>query len=118
MKTEIIPTKIHGYIDYFAAASLMTLPLLFSGKKKGAETYFPIIMGAGALIQSLLTDYELGAKKVLNMKQHLTLDYMNGALMTVSPLLFGFYKRSWLPHLSVGLSEMAVAFLSKDDPQK
>jgi hypothetical protein len=77
MKSEIIPTKTHGYIDYFAAASLMTLPFLLSRKKKGAETYFPVILGAGALVQSLLTDYELGAKKILSMKTHINLDYMN-----------------------------------------
>lgn len=118
MKKDLIPTKTHGYIDYFAAATLMTLPLLLSGKKKGAETYLPMIMGAGAFVQSLLTDYELGAKRILSMKDHLILDYLNGTLMTASPFLFGFYKRSWLPHLAVGLSEMAVAFLSKDGTRK
>lgn len=118
MNTNIIPTKTHGYIDYLAAASLLTLPFLFSGKKKGMETYLPAAMGAGVLVQSLFTNYELGARKKMSMKKHLQLDYMNGALLAMSPFLFGFRKRSWMPHLAVGLSEIAVAYFSKPKPKK
>ena len=118
MKTNLIPTKTHAYLDYLSAASLLTLPFVFSGKNKGIETYLPVAMGAGVLLQSLLTDYELGAKKKMSMKKHLQLDYMNGALMAMSPFIFGFRKRSWMPHLAVGLSELAVAYFSKSKPKK
>lgn len=124
MNTNLIPTKQHGYIDYLTAGSLITLPLLFSGKNKGAETYLPMLMGAGVLVQSLMTDYELGSKKAkkskksLDMKTHLKLDYMNGALLALSPFLFGFRKRSWMPHLALGLSELAIAYFTKEKPKK
>ena len=113
MKTDIIPTKVHGFIDYATAISLIALPWLFSGKNKGLETYLPMAIGAGVILQSLATDYELGAKKALPMDKHLQLDYANGALMAASPFLFGFYKKTWMPHLMVGLSELAIALLSK-----
>lgn len=118
MNTNLIPTKTHAYIDYLSAVSLLTLPLVFSGKNKGVETYLPMAMGAGVLVQSLFTNYELGAKKKMSMKKHLKLDYMNGALMAMSPFIFGFRKRSWMPHLAVGLSELAVAYFSKRQPKK
>ncbi|WP_017732305.1 SPW repeat domain-containing protein [Nafulsella turpanensis] len=118
MKTNLIPTKTHAYIDYMTAASLLTLPLIFSGKRKGVETYLPVALGAGALVQSLLTNYELGVKKKMSMKKHLQLDYMNGALMAASPFIFGFRKRSWFPHLAVGLSELAIAYFTKPQPKK
>jgi hypothetical protein len=114
MNTNIIPSKTHAFIDYATAASLITLPLLFSSKKnRGMETYLPMIMGAGVIVQSLFTKYELGVKKKMSMPRHLQLDYINGALMAASPFLFGFRKKSWLPHLAVGLTELAVAYLSK-----
>lgn len=118
MNTNIIPTKQHGYIDYLTAGSLLTLPFLFSGKHKGAETYLPVIMGGAVLLQSLLTDYEMGAKKKVDMKKHLQLDYIGGALMAASPFLFGFRKKSWMPHVAIGLSELAVAYFTKEKPKK
>lgn len=118
MNTNVIPTKTHGYIDYFAAASLLTLPLFFSGKNKGMETYLPMALGAGVLVQSLFTGYEMGVKKKMSMKNHLKLDYMNGALLAASPFLFGFRKKSWLPHVAMGLSELAVAYFSKQKPKR
>jgi hypothetical protein len=43
---------------------------------------------------------------------------MNGALLAAAPFLFGFRKKSWLPHVAMGLSELAVAFFSKPYPKR
>ncbi|AHM58461.1 hypothetical protein D770_00935 [Flammeovirgaceae bacterium 311] len=119
MNTNIIPSKTHAIIDYATAASLITLPLIFSSKKnRGMETYLPMIMGAGVLVQSFFTKYELGVKKKMSMPRHLQLDYINGALMAASPFLFGFRKKAWVPHLAVGLTELAITFFSKPYPRK
>lgn len=117
MNTNIIPTKTHAYIDYLTAGSLLTLPFAFSGKSRGVETYLPVLVGAGVLAQSLFTRYELGVKKKMNMKTHLNLDYMTGALMAASPFLFGFRKKTWLPHVAIGLSELAIAYFTKPKPK-
>lgn len=118
MKTDLIPTKQHAYIDYLTAGSLLTLPFLFSGKNRGAETYIPVIMGAVVLGQSLLTGYEQGAKKGMKMKTHLQLDYLGGSLLALSPFIFGFRKKSWAPHLAMGLSELAIAYFTKEKPRR
>lgn len=118
MKTDLIPTKQHAYIDYLTAGSLLTLPFLFSGKNRGVETYIPVVMGAVVLGQSLLTDYGLGAKKAMKMKTHLKLDYLGGSLLALSPFLFGFRKKSWVPHMALGLSELAIAYFTKEKPRK
>lgn len=118
MKTDIIPTKTHSIIDYATAACMLGLPLLLSGKKKGAETYLPMAMGAGVLVQSLFTAYEGGAKKAMPMKSHLQMDYFSGALLAAAPFIFGFRKRSWAPHVALGLSELLIAYLTKPEPKK
>lgn len=119
MNTNVIPTKVHSYIDYLTAGSLLTLPLLFSSRKnRGTETYLPMLLGAGVLAQSLFTGYEGGVKKKLSMKDHLKLDYASGALMAAAPFIFGFRKKSWLPHVAIGLTELAVAYFTKPKPKK
>ena len=118
MNTNLIKTKTHSVIDYATAASLISLPLFLSGKKKGAEAYLPMLMGAGVLVQSLLTAYEGGAKESMKMKTHLKLDYLQGALLAASPFLFGFRKKSWFPHVAIGLSELAIAYFTKPTPDR
>ncbi|EMR02168.1 SPW repeat domain-containing protein [Cesiribacter andamanensis] len=117
MNTNLIPSKTHAFIDYVAAASLIGVPLLLSGKKKGLETYLPMALGAGVLAQSLFTKYELGVKKKISMPRHLQMDYVQGALLAAAPFLFGFRKKSWIPHVAMGVSELAVAFFSKPYPR-
>lgn len=117
MNTNLIPTKTHAYIDYITAGSLLTLPFVFSGKNKGAETYLPVLMGAGILAESFFTRYEGGVKKKLDMGTHLKLDYLSGALLAASPFLFGFRKKSWMPHVALGLSELAIAYFTKPKPK-
>lgn len=119
MNTNIIPTKAHGYIDYATAGSMLALPFLFTKKEnRGIETYLPVLMGAGMLVQSFFTKYEPGVKKKLNMGTHLNMDYVSGALLAASPFLFGFRKKSWLPHVALGLSELAIAYFTKPVPKK
>lgn len=118
MNTNVIPTKTHAFIDYLTAGSLLTLPFAFSSKaNRGAETYLPVLVGAGVLAQSLFTGYEGGAKKKLDMRTHLKMDYVTGALLAASPFLFGFRKKSWLPHVAIGLSELAIAYFTKPKPK-
>ena len=74
------------------------------------------LAGGGALLYSLLTDYELGAVKLLPMPAHLAMDAASGVLLASSPWVFGFAKegpRYWLPHVAVGMTEMLAAATTK-----
>lgn len=109
---------MHGYLDYVTAASLLAMPMFFKGKSKGAETYLPLAMGAGVLVQSLLTGYDSRKKEKLNMNTHLKMDYVGGTLLALSPFIFGFRKKTWAPHLAMGLSELAIAYFTKPKAKK
>lgn len=113
---RFIPTKIHGYMDYLMGVLLIVAPWLFGFAQGGAETWVPVILGAGAIIYSLLTNYELGAAKVLSMKAHLGLDIFSGALLAVSPWLFGFSALVWVPHLVLGLLEIGAGLCTRTVP--
>ncbi len=106
---RFIPTTIHGLMDYSMGLLLIAAPWLFGFADGGAETWVPVILGAGAIVYSLLTDYELGAVRMIRMPVHLGLDAASGALLAASPWLFGFDDRVWVPHLALGLVEIGAA---------
>lgn len=113
---RVISTRAHGIIDYIVGILLIAAPWLFDFARGGAETWIPVILGAGTILYSLLTDYELGAARKIPMKTHLWLDVVAGAFLAVSPWLFGFADYVYLPHLIVGIAEIGVALMTQTVP--
>jgi hypothetical protein len=113
---RFIPTRIHGYIDHVVGAFLIVSLWLLGFAQGGAETWVPVFLGAGAIVYSALTDYELGLSRVVPMRAHLAMDGLSGALFLVSPWLFGFADRVWVPHLVFGLFEIGAALTTRTVP--
>jgi hypothetical protein len=107
-----IGSRLHGVLDYTtgvgltAASRLPPLRGRFAGRAVAAA-------GCGALAYSLVTDYELGAIRLLPYPAHLVIDAVSGAGLAVAPWLMR--RRDaldrWVP-LAVGLWELAAAALS------
>jgi len=114
---RFIPTKVHGMLDYLMGILLIVAPWVFNFDRGGAETWVPVILGVSAILYSLVTDYELGAVRKLSMKTHLTLDVISGALLAVSPWLFNFDEHVYLPHLILGITEIAAGLMTKTHPE-
>jgi hypothetical protein len=109
----MIPTKIHGFLDYTVGLFLIASPWLLGFWETNRATWVPIVLGGGAILYSLFTNYEWGVIKRLPMRTHLVLDAASGALMTASPWLLGFSDEVWLPHVVMGLFEIAAAALTR-----
>ncbi|HEV7331511.1 MAG TPA: SPW repeat protein, partial [Flavisolibacter sp.] len=92
---RFIETKTHGYLDYIMGALLIAAPWLFGFDRGGAETWVPVILGISMIGLALVTDYEMGATRKVSMRTHLTIDLISGALLAVSPWLFGFADYVW-----------------------
>lgn len=114
---RIIPTRIHGMMDYLMGVVLMLAPWLLR-LRPGAESWVPIALGAGAVVYSLLTRYELGIYGVIPMPVHLGLDAMSGALLLASPWLFQFADHAWVPHVVFGVAELGAAVMTSTVPER
>lgn len=110
---RFIPTKVHGVLDYVVGLLLIFAPRIFGFDNGGPEARIPVILGVMTLIYSLLTRYELGLIKVIPFRGHLSLDFLSGVFLAVSPWLFGFSDRVWVPHLIVGLFEIAASLMTR-----
>ena len=113
---RFIPTRVHGMLDYIVGVLLIAAPWLFGFAQGGAETWVPVILGAGALLYSLFTDYELGLMRRLPMPTHLMLDLGAGLFLAASPWIFGFAEYVWVPHVLVGLLEVGAALMTEKVP--
>lgn len=113
---RFISTRTHGMLDYGVGVLLLVVPYILGFADGTAAQWVPQLLGAVAIGGALLTDYELGAMRVIPMPGHLMLDIGAGALLAVSPWLFGFADRVFWPHLIVGVMEIGAGLMTRTVP--
>lgn len=112
----MLSTKAHGVLDYIVGIFLIAAPWLLGFARGGAETWVPVVLGAGAIVYSLLTNYELGVFRTISMRTHLTFDFISGVFLATSPWIFGFNEYVYLPHLILGLFELGAVAITETVP--
>ena len=115
---RFITTKTHGVLDYVVGVLLILAPFIFGFANGGPAMWVPIILGAGTLLYSACTNYELGLTPAISMPAHLTLDFIGGAFLAASPWLFNFHELVWAPHLVVGLFEIGASLMTHKTPSE
>jgi hypothetical protein len=113
---RFLPTAVHGVIDYLWGVALIATPFLFGYADGGAAQWVAIVFGAGAILYSLVTAYELGLIRILPMEGHLLLDGVAGAVLAASPWLFGFADRVVWPYLAFGLFSVGASLVTHTRP--
>ena len=121
MNLRIVPTKTHAAVDMATGPALIAAPTLLRMNGNTGATIPPRVVGSLATAYSLLTDYELGLKRVVPMRAHLALDALGGVALAATPFLTGASKkglRHWLPHALIGANEVALALTTKERPPR
>ena len=120
MNLRVIPTSVHGAIDYVTSPALIAAPEVLRLNGARASALAPRIAGTTGALYSALTDYELGARRVIPMRAHLALDALGGTALAAAPWIFGSARRGarhWLPHALVGASDVVLALTTKTRPR-
>ena len=110
-----VDSTLHGATDYTAGTLLMTaFPRLagISGTRAARQ-----IRTAGAIHAgySTLTDYPLGAAKLIPYKAHLAVDAVGALALAAAPFVTGEFRkgrRHWLPQVALCLFELQSLALS------
>ena len=116
MNLRVIPTKVHGAVDMATGPVLIAAPTLLRMNGNKGATIPPRAVGAAAIVNALLTDYEFGLKRLLPMRTHLALDAVGGVTLAATPFLTRASKkgvRHWLPHAVLGANEVVLALTTK-----
>jgi len=114
---QVIPTRVHGILDYLVGTLIIAAPWAFGFNKVQAAKWTTLSAGSSALLYSLCTNYEMGAFRLLSMNAHLIMDVLSGLLMAASPWLFGFANEVWLPMVVIGAVEVFTALMTKTTPE-
>jgi SPW repeat len=113
---RFIPTRSHAPLDYIVGVALISAPWIFQFSEHTAPTVISIALGVGLIAYSLLTDYELGVWRVFPLSVHNLYDIGAGAVLAVSPWIFGFADEGanvWAPFVIVGLAAIGLGLTTK-----
>jgi hypothetical protein len=113
---RIISTGAHITLDYIVGVFLIVMPYIFGFADRTAAQWVPTVLGAAAIVYATATDREGGRLRLIPMPVHLGLDIASGIFLAMSPWLFGFADRVYLPHLVLGLAEIVIATLTQSRP--
>ena len=115
MPPRPVDATLHGVVDYSAGALLLTaLPKLagVEGTRTARQIRTAAAIHAG---YSTLTDYPLGAIKVIPFQAHLALDAVGALALAATPFITRQHKRGrrqWVPQVALCLFELASLVLT------
>jgi hypothetical protein len=105
-------------LDYIIGIVLIGLPFLYDAwGGDWALIWMPMGLGIGIIVYSLFTDYELSMVRAIPMPAHLVLDAVGGIILAVSPFVFGFAQRTWLPYVIIGVFEVGTSLVTRTRPE-
>ena len=88
---RFVTRKIHAYLDYPVAFSLIALPFVLGlGASNPVAKWLAVATGIAALVLTLLTNHELGAIKVVPFWFHLDVDRLVGVAFVAAPFVLSF----------------------------
>lgn len=117
MDLRFVTKRIHAYLDYPVAVSLMVAPFLIQlGSSHPMAKWLALATGMAAIVLTLLTDHHLGVLRVLPFSLHLAVDFLVGVVFVTAPLVFGFSGIDTLFYWINGAAVLSVVCLHK--PQR
>jgi ABC-type transport system involved in cytochrome c biogenesis permease subunit len=109
---KIIPRKVHIVFDLIIILYLIAYPLFYL--EQGVVTVVMLVSGISILLYSLLTKYELGLFKMMNVKNHLALDFLIGLMLAGAPYLLNYSTAFW-EQVIPGLVLMLLALTTRNE---
>ncbi|KZS40134.1 hypothetical protein AWE51_25160 [Aquimarina aggregata] len=114
---KFVTKRIHAFLDYPVAISLMALPFLLGlGSSNPLALQLSVATGIAAFILTLLTNHHLGALRVIPYKVHLIVDFLVGVVFVVAPFLLSFEGIDAYYYWIIGATVLLVVNLHKGDP--
>lgn len=119
---KFLSPKIHSIIGFVVGIALIAAPNLFGfSDVGGAAVMVPRIIGVVILLSELMVKGGFSGVGFVPMKLHIGMDVLLGAVLALSPWLFGFADEeanAWVPHLVVGIAVIGYALVTRTNEEE
>ena len=109
---RFVTQKIHAFIDYPVALSLLGMPFLLGlGSSNPLALWLSVVTGAAAFVLTVLTNHETGLIKVLPYWFHVLVDRIVGITFAAAPFLLGFKGLDAIYYWANAVAVLLVTFV-------
>ncbi|HYF97047.1 MAG TPA: SPW repeat protein [Patescibacteria group bacterium] len=119
---KFLSPRTHTIIGFVVGIALLLAPNIFGfSDVGGAAVALPRILGIVIILSELSVRGSFSGMGLVPMKLHLGMDVLLGALLGLSPWLFGFSDEeanAWVPHLIVGIMIVGYALVTRTDDEE
>jgi SPW repeat len=112
-----IPLNLHAMFEPLMAVLIIAAPWIFGFSDTTSATVICVIVGVTMLIVGSMTDWRLSLARVIPLRMHMMGDLLLGAVLLLSPLIFGFADEGGPTRFMViaGALELMTALMTRWD---
>jgi hypothetical protein len=112
-----IPLNMHAALEPFIAVVVIAAPWIFGFSDTDSATVICVLVGVAMLLVGSLTDWRMSLRRLIPLRMHLTGDLVLGAVLLLSPLVFGFADEGGPTRFMViaGALELLTALMTRWD---
>jgi len=112
-----IPLNLHAALEPLMAVVIIAAPWIFGFSDTDSATAICVIVGVVMLLVGSMTDWRLSLVRLIPLRLHLTGDLVLGAVLVLSPLVFGFADEGGPTRFMViaGALELMTALMTRWD---
>jgi hypothetical protein len=105
-------------IEPLMAILLIASPWIFGFSDVDSATTLAVVIGAVMLAAGMLTRWRYSVAKLIPLKTHMAMDLAVGALLVLSPFIFGFSDEGGATRFMIifGVIELVTALSTRWDP--
>jgi hypothetical protein len=112
-----IPLNLHAALEPLMAVVIIAAPWIFGFSGTDSATVICVLVGAAMLLIGSMTDWRMSLARLIPLRMHLMGDLVLGAVLVLSPLIFGFADEGGPTRFMVivGVLELMTALMTRWD---
>ena len=107
---KFVSSKPHGYLDFITVAIFLISPTLIG--LTGIAAVIAYVLAGVHLVMTLITDFPLGAAKVVPLKLHGWVERIVGPVLIILPFVLGFEATARYFYVAMGVIIILVGLVS------
>lgn len=112
-----IPLNLHAALEPLIALVIIAAPWIFRFSETTSATVICVVVGVVMLLIGSMTDWRMSLVRLIPLRMHLMGDLLLGAVLILTPLIFGFSDEGGPTRFMViaGVLELMTALMTRWD---